>query len=90
MSYSSEIPDETYEILSCLAAARGQKPEDLLDQWLREVRTQVAALPPSETPVNGVPSAYNPSTDPLASFPGAFEATAPDIVRNHDAYPGEA
>lgn len=33
---------------------------------------------------------YDAALDPLAQFLGAFEADAPDVVRRHDAYLGEA
>lgn len=86
MSHMVEISDESYQSLMSLATARGQKPEDLLEQWLREVRTQLAAPPAAEIAGNGETRRYDPTVDPLASFLGAFEATSPDVVRHHDAY----
>lgn len=86
MGHTFEIPDETYRSLVSLAAARGQAPADLLEQWLDEVRTCVGAQPSSGIPSKDEPNGYDPSVDPLASFLGAFEATAPDEVRKHDAY----
>src|SRR5579871_2808994 len=86
MSHTFEISDQTYQSLMLLAAARGQEPEDLLEQWLDEVRTSTVAQPSSATPPNGTSSGYDPRADPLASFLGAFEATSPDVVRKHDAH----
>ena len=80
-----DISDENYGMVSSLAAKLGQKPEDPLEQWLREVRAQASARPSVAT-ANGQPSAYDPAIDPLASYLGAFEATAPDVVRRHDAF----
>ena len=89
MSHMFEISDEVYQTLVSLAAARGQKPEDLLEQWLDEVPTRVAAQPSSDSSVNLEAGECDPTIDPLASFLGVFEATAPDVVRRHDAYVGE-
>ena len=89
MSHTFEISDETYQTLISFAATRGQKPEDLLEQWLDEVPTRVAAQPSSDPSANAEAGGYDPTIDPLASFLGAFEATAPEVVRKHDAYVGE-
>jgi len=89
MNRTFDISDETYEILKSLAAERGQEPEDLLEQWLGQVREQAAAQHSVATG-NGQPIVYDAAIDPLASYLGAFEATAPNVVREHDAFVGEA
>lgn len=83
MSHTFEISDETYQTLISLTATRGQKPEDLLEQWLDEIPRRVAVQPASDPSVHAEAGGYDPMTDPLASSLGAFEATAPDVVRKH-------
>lgn len=86
MSHTFEISDEAYQTLKALAATRGQKPEDLLEQWLDEVPMRVPAQASLDPSVNADAGDADPTFDPLAAFLGAFEATAPDVVR---AYVGE-
>lgn len=87
MSHSFQVSDDTYHTLTTFAAAHGQTPEDLFEAWVSEMTAQ-STREPIMAARNGY-TTYDPADDPLAPFLGAFEATAPDLVRRHDDYLGD-
>lgn len=87
MSRSFEVSDELYESLTAIAAVRGQTPEDMFDSWVTQLRAQTSSSPSG---VSNTPPVYDSADDPLAPFLGAFEATTPDAVRQHDLCIAEA
>ncbi|HEX6818166.1 MAG TPA: hypothetical protein VF120_07315 [Ktedonobacterales bacterium] len=90
MSYVFEIPDEVYETLAEVAARQGRTPEEAFRSWVAQMRAQAGPIEPTKPKAREMRGEYDASLDPLAQFLGAFEADAPDVVRRHDAYLGEA
>ncbi len=88
MSHIVHVPlsDEQYDRLTAYAAQHGLAVETLLQDALEQGMAKLAG----SVAVDEEEAIYDPATDPLAEFLGAFEADVPDIVRHHDAYVGEA
>ena len=92
MAHTIQLSDNLYETLVQQAQVRGETPEELLWNWLTDLQSQTTAVNDGQpdSASDTMHGEYDPTKDPLAPFLGAFEATEPDVVREHDSFLGEA
>ena len=75
MSHVFQIPDDIYTELVAYASQHGQTPDALLMALVKE---GVEQLKQTDSMVAIQKVSYNPSTDPLAPFIGAFDSGIDD------------
>lgn len=75
MSHVFQIPDDIYTELVTYASQHGQTPDALLMALVKE---GVEQLKQTDSMVAIQKVSYNPSTDPLAPFIGAFDSGIDD------------
>jgi len=85
MSYVFQVPDEIYSEIASYAAQRGQTPDALLIELVTE---GVEQLKQGESPISTDEAIYDPASDPLAPFIGAFDSGNgdPGWIERHDIY----
>lgn len=85
MSHVFQIPDDIYTELVTYASQHGQTPDALLMALVKE---GVEQLKQTDSMVAIQKVSYNPSTDPLAPFIGAFDSGSddPGWIERHDEY----
>ncbi|MHB8600428.1 MAG: hypothetical protein ACYDER_26925 [Ktedonobacteraceae bacterium] len=85
MSHVFQIPDDIYTELVTYASQHGQTPDALL---MALVKDGVEQLKQTDSMVAIQKVSYNPSTDPLAPFIGAFDSGIddPGWIERHDEY----
>ncbi len=71
MSHSFQVPDDLYTELATYAARRGQSPDVLLMDLVKEGVEQLKQTD-SMAALRKIP--YDPAHDPLAPFIGAFDS----------------
>ena len=85
MSQTIHLPDELYERLAAVAAEEGC-PVDAVAQSYMLYALRHLAQPPK--PPSEEEYVYDPATDPLAPFIGAFDSgdDDPGWIERHDEY----
>lgn len=80
------IADEAYQALVDAAHDTGKTPQQVLEDWLLHLHGPSSS---QSDPNASETEVYDPATDALAPFLGAFEADIPDAVTRHDHYLAE-
>ena len=85
MSHSFQVPDDLYTELATYAARRGQSPDVLLMDLVKEGVEQLKQTD-SMAALRKIP--YDPAHDPLAPFIGAFDSgnDEPGWIERHDEF----
>ncbi|HKF37965.1 MAG TPA: hypothetical protein VKB35_13805 [Ktedonobacteraceae bacterium] len=85
MSHSFQVPDDLYTELATYAARRGQSPDVLL---MNLVKDGVEQLKQTDSMAALRKGPYDPAHDPLASFIGAFDSgnEEPGWIERHDEF----
>src|SRR5579864_2711313 len=85
MGHIFQVPDDIYSELVAYASQHGQTPDALLTALLKD---GVEQLKHTDSMVAIQKVSYNPSSDPLAPFIGAFDSgnDDPGWIERHDEY----
>ncbi len=89
MSQTIHLPDELYERLAAVAAEEGRPVDAVAESYMLYALRHLAQPPksaPDEEPDEEY--VYDPATDPLAPFIGAFDSGGddPGWIERHDEY----